>query len=91
MTLSGNAIQWKDLYSICQPYRSVGYSIIKMFIPKKTPDQLNCTTAIESNGNFTKVIGQDNKESLFARPQFSFQYDNIDIYITLTPAKRNWK
>lgn len=56
---------------------------------EKTPDQLNCTTAIESNGNFTKVIGQDNKESLIARPQFSFQYDNIDIYITLTPAKRN--
>lgn len=56
---------------------------------EKIPDQLNCTTAIESNGNFTKVIGQDNKESLFARPQFSFQYDNIDIYITLTPAKRN--
>lgn len=62
-----------------------------MYIPKKTPDQLNCTTAIESNGNFTKVIGQDNKESLIARPQFSFQYDNIDIYITLTPAKQNWK
>ena len=59
-----------------------------MYIPKKTPDQLNCTTAIESYENFTKVIGQDNKESLIARPQFSSQYDNIDIYITLTPAKR---
>ena len=62
-----------------------------MYIPKKTSDQLNCTTAIESNGNFTKVIGQDSKESRIARPQFSFQYDNIDIYITLTPAKQNWK
>ena len=59
------------------------------FFPFPVAASLNVES--KSNGNFTKVIGQDNKESLIARPQFSFQYDNIDIYITLTPAKQNWK